>query len=74
MISSLLRHKVTHGTTVNEDLDRSMVEGSFVCEWAGGGWFIKAADFERVFHSVGSDLTRDLGFPREGWCYRAFIT
>src|SRR5215207_6666789 len=47
-ISSLLGYEVAHGSTVDEDFDRSVVEGAFEGQGSLGKSFAEAADFEGI--------------------------
>src|SRR6266487_800747 len=69
-ICSLLGQEVAHGSTVDEDLDGSMVKSSFEGQGFLGKGFAEAAEFEGIRGS-GENLVFGPGIQREIWCNRA---
>lgn len=72
-ISSLLGYEIAHGSTVDQDLDRSVVEGAVIGERILGKGFVKAADFNGRFLGRSYFLVRGPGFQEEGLGYRACL-
>ena len=69
-ICSLLGDEVAHSSTVNKDVDRSMIERALEGQGFLGPSFIEAADFESVL-GLGFYLSSGPGFQKEVWWYRA---
>ena len=73
MISSLFRYKISHGSTIYEDLDRGMVQGSLVGKGLSLWGFIETADLQGgilggwFLPNFGSGLQNGV------WCYRALV-
>ena len=65
MISSLLRHKVAHGSAIYEDADRGMVQGALEGQRVLGEYFIETADLDGCSHRGGVILILGLGFLGE---------
>jgi hypothetical protein len=67
-ICSLFGYEISHGSTVNKDVDRSMVECSLKGQGFLGPSFTKTADLESVL-SLGLYLDFVLGVQKEvGLC------
>src|SRR4051812_30674503 len=72
-ISSLLGKEVAHCSTIYENANRSMVEGSLEGQWVVTKGFIDTADLESCSHRRGVILILGLGFLGEGLVYRAWF-
>ena len=72
-VCSLFGYKVAHGSTVNEDVDRSVVEHAFESEGFLGPIVAKAADLECVL-GMCVYLGFGPGIQKKVWCYRAYIS
>lgn len=72
-ICSLFGYKVAHGSTVNKDTDRSMIERALEGQGFLRPGFTEAADLECVL-GMGCYLTSGPGFQKEVWCYRAYFS
>ena len=73
MISSLLGKEVAHCSTIYENADRSMVEGSLEGQWVATKGFIDTADLESCSHRRGVILILGLGFLGEGSVCRTWF-
>ena len=71
LISSLLGDKVAHGSTIDENADWGMIEGSFESQGIATKGFIDTADVESCSCRMSVILILGLGFHGEGLRCRA---
>ena len=69
-VYSLLGYKIAHGSTVDEDGDRSMIERAFEGQGFLGPIVAETADLECVL-GMWVFLSFGLGIQKKVWCYRA---